>query len=255
MSVKRLLSAQSNARSELRAELTENNRLPNLNIQRRHKIRKYNLPENWHVEFKNKCFYCDQHVNGIDGMKGHIRSCKTKLVLEAQEEGDLLYDNINQDEGFDTEVQIAQIEYYVKSLSIINRPAFVVPESALASDNFRFRIEDLKECRFTSIPYAFLDRSGWSDIRRGVTCAETELKAGESKRVVPFSTNSSDARNKILNKIIFKRLGIKHTSDSMTASKNDHDDEDDHDVSVDSEQDIDEMYEYGINRDQFQYLR
>jgi hypothetical protein len=72
---------------------------------------------------------------------------------------------------------------------------------------------------------------------------------------VPFSTNSSDARNKILNKIIFKGLGIKHTSDSMTASKNDHDDEDDHDVSVDSEQDIDEMYEYGINRDQFQYLR
>jgi len=104
MSVKRLLSAQSNARSELRAELTENNRLPNLNIQRRHKIRKYNLPENWHVEFKNKCFYCDQHVNGIDGMKGHIRSCKAKLVLEAQEEGDLLYDNIYQVEGFDTEV-------------------------------------------------------------------------------------------------------------------------------------------------------
>jgi hypothetical protein len=69
------------------------------------------------------------------------------------------------------------MEYYVRSLTLINRPAF-------------------------------LDRSGWSDIRRGITCVGTELKAGESKRILPFSTNTSKARNNILNHIVFKRIRI-----------------------------------------------
>ena len=68
----------------------------------------------------------------------------------------IMYDILNRHSK--SKRNVPGLEYYVKSLTLINRPAF-------------------------------LDRSGWSDIRRGITCAETELKTGESKRgLVPFST-------------------------------------------------------------------
>ena len=95
--------------------------------------------------------------------------------------------------------------------------------TAAASDNFRFRIQDLQNCRFTSIPYAFLDRSVWSDIRRGITCAETELKAGESKIIVPFSTNTSRARNNILHHIAFKGIHIKSNLNDISSHFQDDD--------------------------------
>jgi len=49
--------------------------------------------------------------------------------------------------------------------------------------------------KFTAVPYAFLDRRDWNDIRRGVTFAETEMQVGESKRRIPlFLTNCSSFR-------------------------------------------------------------
>jgi len=104
MSVIRLVNSQSNARSGLRAELSQNKRMPDSYIRRRNKIRKYNLPDNWHVGFKNKCFYCEQHVNGVDGMKGHIRSCKAKMNLDAHDEDGFGDDNLDQDDGGDDAV-------------------------------------------------------------------------------------------------------------------------------------------------------
>ena len=148
---------------------------------------------------------------------------------------------------------MAQIEYYARSLTKINRPAFVVPESAVASTNFCSRIKDLQECRFTSIPYAFLDRSGWSDIRRGITCAETELKAGESRRTIPLSTNTTDLRNQILQKIIFKGLRIQNTTNIEEDSESD-DDQDDDLINDDNNSETDEMYEQGLDTDQFAFL-
>jgi len=126
-------------------------------------------------------------------------------------------------------------------------------ESAVASTNFCSRIKDLQECRFTSIPYAFLDRSGWSDIRRGITCAETELKAGESRRTIPLSTNTTDLRNQILQKIIFKGLRIQNTTNIEEDSESD-DDQDDDLINDDNNSETDEMYEQGLDTDQFAFL-
>jgi hypothetical protein len=48
----------------------------------------------------------------------------------------------------------------------------------------------------------YLDNN--ADIQRvGVTSAETEMKVGESKRRIPFLTNSSAFRNKIMEKFIY----------------------------------------------------
>ena len=168
----------------------------------------------------------------------------------------VMYDILNRNSK--SKRNISQMEYYTRSLTLINRPAFVVPESAAASDNFRFRIQDLESCRFTSIPYAFLDRSGWSDIRRGIMCAETELKAGESRRVVPFSTNTSKASNDILQQIVFKGVHVERTLISTSSSfLNDvHNEDDSNDDGSDSsdENSIDEMYEDGLDTNQFQFL-
>ena len=87
----------------------------------------------------------------------------------------IMYDILNRHSK--SKRNVPGMEYYVRSLTLINRPAF-------------------------------LDRSGWSDIRRGITCAETKLKTGESKRLVPFSTNTSRARNNILHHIVFKGIRI-----------------------------------------------
>jgi hypothetical protein len=76
MSLKHLLHSQSNLRSGLRAELTDCKIVPNWYDNRRNKKRKYYLPEDWQKSFKNRCFFCNQYVNGVKGMKGHIRSCK-----------------------------------------------------------------------------------------------------------------------------------------------------------------------------------
>jgi hypothetical protein len=65
----------------------------------------------------------------------------------------IMYDILNRNSK--SKRNVPEMEYYVRSLTLINRPAFVVPESAAASDNFRFRIQDLQNCQFTSIPYAF----------------------------------------------------------------------------------------------------
>jgi len=71
MSVKHLLFQQSNVRSGLRAEITAHKRISDSYVHRRLKQRKYDLPDNWHVNFKNKCLYCQQPVDGIRGMKGN----------------------------------------------------------------------------------------------------------------------------------------------------------------------------------------
>ena len=169
-----------------------------------------------------------------------------------------MYDILNRNSK--SKRNVPEIEYYVRSLTLINRPAFVVPESAAASDNFRFRIQDLQNCRFTSIPYAFLDRSGWSDIRRGITCAETELKAGESKRIVPFSTNTSRARNNILHHIVFKGIRIEsNLNDDISSHFQDDDENDSSDDSNDNEStisadSIDRLYEDGLDTNQSDFL-
>jgi len=68
--------------------------------------------------------------------------------------------------------------------------------------------EQPESVEFNAVPYAFFDRSGWSDIRRGITMAETELKQEERLRLLPLLTHSSAKRNDILNKFIFKYVDL-----------------------------------------------
>ena len=79
----------------------------------------------------------------------------------------------------------------------------VISETAITSNHYLDSHTDIQRVRFTVIPSAFLDRRDWNDIRRGVTSAETEMKVGESKRRIPFQTNSSAFRNKIMEKFIY----------------------------------------------------
>ena len=168
-----------------------------------------------------------------------------------------MYDILNRNSK--SKRNVPEIEYYVRSLTLINRPAFVVPESAAASDNFRFRIQDFQNCRFTLIPNAFLERSGWSHIRSGITCAETELKAEESKIVVPFSTNTSKARNNILHHIVFKGIRIENNLNYVSSYFQDDDennrsaDSNDNKSTISAES-IDRMYEDGLDINQFDFL-
>ena len=79
----------------------------------------------------------------------------------------------------------------------------LISETAITSNHYLDSHTDIQRVRFTVIPSAFLDRRDWNDIRRGVTSAETEMHVGESKRRIPFLTNSSAFRNKIMEKFIY----------------------------------------------------
>ena len=56
-----------------------------------------------------------------------------------------------------------------------------------------------------------------------MTCAETELKAGESKRIVRFSTNTSKARNNMLQHIVFKGIRIESNLNDISSHFQDND--------------------------------
>ena len=97
------------------------------------------------------------------------------------------------------------------------------------------------------------------DIRRGITCAETELKAGESKRIVPFSTNTSKARNNILHHIVFKGIRFESNLNDISSHFQDDDENNRSDDSNDNEsttsaESIDRMYEDGLDMNQFNFL-
>ena len=78
------------------------------------------------------------------------------------------------------------VVYSTDDLSILSRPAMVISETAITSNHYLDSHADIQRVRFTAIPFAFLDRRDWNDIRRGVTSAETEMQVGESKRRIPF---------------------------------------------------------------------
>ena len=113
-----------------------------------------------------------------------------------------------------------RVVYSTDDLSKISRPAMVISETAITSNHYLDNHADIQRVRFTAIPFAFLDRRDWNDIRRGVTSAETEMKVGESKRRIPFLTNSSALRNKIMEKFIYKNFEIDR-SESSSNTNND----------------------------------
>ena len=76
--------------------------------------------------------------------------------------------------------------------------------------------------------------------------------------VVPFSTNTSDAKNNTLQRIIFKGVHIPNhhsninTSSNLQDIRNDDDLNNDESISSkDSEEE--EMYEHGLDTNQFQF--
>jgi len=73
----------------------------------------------------------------------------------------------------------------------------VITENAVTSNQYFYRKKDIEMARSTAIPYAFIDRRNWNDICRGVSYAEIEMQFGESKRRIPYLTNSSKFRKDI----------------------------------------------------------
>ena len=133
--------------------------------------------------------------------------------------------------------------YSTDDLSKISRPAMVISETAITSNHYLDNHADIQRVRFTAIPFAFLDRRDWNDIRRGVTSAETEMKVGESKRRIPFLTNSSAFRNKIMEKFIYKNFEIDR-SESSSNTNND----------LGNGVEFDGEYEDGLEHEQYLYL-
>ena len=60
--------------------MTDGKIVPNRYDNRRNKKRKYYLPDSWQNSFQNRCFFCNQYVNKVNGMKGYIRSCKANDI-------------------------------------------------------------------------------------------------------------------------------------------------------------------------------
>ena len=132
-----------------------------------------------------------------------------------------------------------EMVYVTDTIFKINRPAFVIPENSERENNFLKTPEDLEIERFTAVPYAFFDRSAWDDIGRGISSAELELKDGEPARLVPFSLNTSEERNSILRKIVFKSFVLPFPNE----------------ITEDHEHDSDnDELEIGITHEQFEHL-
>jgi len=101
----------------------------------------------------------------------------------------------------------------------------LIPENAVTSNHYLNRKEDIEMTRFTAISYAFIDRHDWNDIRRGISYAETEMQIGESKRHVPFLTNSSKFRNDILKNNIYLHFDLQGITSIGSTTDNDYDGE------------------------------
>ena len=130
------------------------------------------------------------------------------------------------------------IVYSTDDLSKILRPAMVTPENAVTSNHYLHQKADIEMARFTAIPFAFLDRRDWNDIRRGVTDAETEMQVGESKRRIPFLTNCSLFRNEVLRKTIYHGFELQLYEET----------------NVNDQYEYDGEYEDGLENEQLAYL-
>ena len=111
----------------------------------------------------------------------------------------------------------------------------VISETAITSNHYLDNHADIQRVRFTAIPFAFLDRRDWNDIRRGVTSAETEMKVGGTKRRIPFLNNSSAFRN--------KNFEIDRSESSSNTNN---------DLGIGVE--FDGEYENGLEHEQYLYL-
>jgi hypothetical protein len=118
------------------------------------------------------------------------------------------YEMLHRTKGRNSNRSKAEMVYICDSVFKISRPAFVIPVTIASSQSLLFEKGQLESAEFNAVPYAFFDRSGWSDIRRGITMAETELKQGEKLRLLPLLTHSSATRNDILNKVVFKYVDL-----------------------------------------------
>jgi hypothetical protein len=112
----------------------------------------------------------------------------------------------------------------------------VITENAVTSNHYFYRKEDIEMARFTAIPYAFIDRRDWNDIRRGVSYAETEMQVGESKRRVPFLTNSSKFRNDILKNNIYHHFDLQGITSIGSTTDNDEDYDGEYEDGLESNQ-------------------
>jgi hypothetical protein len=97
---------------------------------------------------------------------------------------------------------------------------------------------DCSDFQRYAIPYAFLDRRDWNDIRRGVTFPETEMQVGESKHRIPFLTNCSLFRNEVLRKTMYHGFELQLYEET----------------NVNDQYEYDGEYEDGLENEQLAYL-
>jgi len=238
MSVKHLLFQQSNVRSGLRAEITAHKRISDSYVHRRLKQRKYDLPDNWHVNFKNKCLYCQQPVDGIRGMKGHIKFCKSRIISTANDDSQ-------------------EMDFY-EDLSNHYYTGDGIDASFEIDSNGNNQGELVEASMYLNLQQRLLTtatrlRAGKCQLFNGDNVLANWKTYLESRRTIPLSTNTTDLRNQILQKIIFKGLHIQNTTNIEEDSESD-DDQDDDLINDDNNSETDEMYEQGLDTDQFAFL-